>query len=181
MNRADEENEKKYGRCAEQLSECVLMRNGGRWREAEFHFACKVFSCCVTPAICLVLLPLQEAVRYCVGAALPAAVRPGHLLPLPSLHRRLLRWRQVGGGRLRPAEEGLPQHHGEPPPTPAAPPLNALLCLWLILLWLLRLLHRHVLNQIASIEKECDRFKGHSRFQGHLAPVGAFLNNNLTK
>lgn len=60
-------------------------------------------------------------------------------------------------------------------------PLNALLCLWLILLSLLRLLHRHVFNQIASIEKERDRFKGHSRFQGHLAPVGAFLNNNLTK
>lgn len=76
----------------------------------------------MTPAICLVLLPLQEAVRYCVGAAVPAAVRSGHLLPLPSLHRRLLRWRQVGGGRLRPGEESLPQHHGEPPPTPAAPP-----------------------------------------------------------
>lgn len=65
-------------------------------------------------------LPLQEAVRHCVGAAVPAAVRPGHLLPLPPLHRRLLRGHQVGAGQLRPGEEGPPQHHGEAPPTPAA-------------------------------------------------------------
>lgn len=89
---------------------------------AEFHFTRKVCSCCVTPAVCLVLLPLQEAVRDCVGAAVPAAVRSGYLLPLPSLHRRLLRGRQVGVGQLRPGEESPPQHHGEPPPTPAAPP-----------------------------------------------------------
>lgn len=65
--------------------------------------------------------PMQEVVRYCVGAAVPSAVRPGHLLPLPPLHRRLLRGRQVSGGQLRPGEEGPPQHHGQTPPTPAAP------------------------------------------------------------
>ena len=59
--------------------------------------------------------PLQEVVRNSVSGGLPAAVQPRRLLPLPSLHRRVLRGGEVCFCQLRSGEaKRLSEHHGEP-------------------------------------------------------------------
>lgn len=61
-----------------------------------------------------VSLRLQEALRHHIGDPLPAAVRPGRVLPVPALHRRHLCGSEVRLRLLRPRQEDrLPEHHGE--------------------------------------------------------------------
>lgn len=59
-------------------------------------------------------LTLQKTLREHLGGSVPAAVGPGGLLPLSSLHRRFLCRGEVGIRVLRlAAADCLSQHHGK--------------------------------------------------------------------
>lgn len=61
-------------------------------------------------ALCL----WQEVVRHRIGCGLPAAIQFGGIFPLPSIHRRDLRRREVGLRGLRQRQaKCLSEHHGK--------------------------------------------------------------------
>lgn len=58
----------------------------------------------------------QEVVCLGISGGLPVTVQPGCLLPLPSLHRCVLRRGEVCFRQLRPRQaQRLSEHHGELP------------------------------------------------------------------
>lgn len=62
----------------------------------------------------VVLCPLQEVVCVSISVDLPVTFRSGCLLPLPTVHRRVLHRGEVRICQLRPGQaQCISQHHGE--------------------------------------------------------------------